>query len=67
MWSDYQAAYSDMLEKCNTAQAPWYIVPSDSKKYRNWAVGELLRETLVDLDPQYPDPALDIPAAFVPT
>ena len=35
-----------MLEQCNTAHAPWYVVPSDHKKYRNWAVGELLRETL---------------------
>ncbi len=62
LWSEYQSAYSDMLEKCNTAHAPWYIVPSDHKKYRNWAVGELLRETLTELDPQYPDPSLDIAA-----
>jgi PPK2 family polyphosphate:nucleotide phosphotransferase len=60
-WSDYQAAYSEMLERCNTPLAPWYIVPSDHKKYRNWAVGELLRETLADLDPKYPRPALDVP------
>jgi PPK2 family polyphosphate:nucleotide phosphotransferase len=61
-WSEYQAAFSEMLEKCNTEQAPWYVVPSDHKKYRNWAIGELLRETLVDLDPQYPHPQLDVPA-----
>jgi polyphosphate kinase 2 (PPK2 family) len=61
-WSAYQAAFSAMLEKANTAQAPWYVVPSDSKKYRNWAVGELLGETLLELDPQYPDPGLDVPA-----
>jgi PPK2 family polyphosphate:nucleotide phosphotransferase len=61
-WSDYQVAYSDMLEKCNTTHAPWYVVPSDHKKYRNWAVGELLRETLVELDPTYPQPPLDVPA-----
>jgi len=60
-WSEYQAAYSEMLERCNTPQAPWFVVPSDHKKYRNWAVSELLRETLVDLDPQYPRPALDVP------
>src|SRR3954470_24688947 len=32
-WSEYQGAYSDALERCNTASAPWYVVPSDSKKY----------------------------------
>jgi PPK2 family polyphosphate:nucleotide phosphotransferase len=61
-WSDYQLAFGDMLETCNTAHAPWYVVPSDHKKYRNWAVGQLLHETLAELDPQYPRPALDIAA-----
>jgi PPK2 family polyphosphate:nucleotide phosphotransferase len=61
-WADYLAAYEDMLGSCNTDAAPWYIVPSDSKKYRDWAVGELLRETLEDLDPRYPQPDLDIKA-----
>jgi PPK2 family polyphosphate:nucleotide phosphotransferase len=60
-WSEYQAAYSDLLERCNTAAAPWFVVPADSKKYRNWAVGELLRETLDELDPKFPQPPLDIP------
>jgi PPK2 family polyphosphate:nucleotide phosphotransferase len=60
-WSDYQAAYSDALEKCNTPQAPWYVVPSDHKRYRNWAVAELLRETLEVLNPEYPRPPLDVP------
>jgi PPK2 family polyphosphate:nucleotide phosphotransferase len=60
-WSDYQAAYSDMLDNCNTPAAPWYVVPSDHKKYRNWAVGEVLREVLEELDPKYPQPPLDVP------
>jgi PPK2 family polyphosphate:nucleotide phosphotransferase len=60
-WSEYQAAYSDLLERCNTAAAPWFVVPADHKKYRNWAVGELLRETLEQLDPKFPQPPLDIP------
>jgi PPK2 family polyphosphate:nucleotide phosphotransferase len=61
-WSEYLAAFSDMLDKCNTEQAPWYVVPSDHKKYRNWAVGELMVETLRELDPKYPHPKLDVPA-----
>jgi PPK2 family polyphosphate:nucleotide phosphotransferase len=61
-WSEYIAAFEAMLANCNTAAAPWYVVPSDSKKYRNWAVAELVRETLEELDPQYPRPALDVEA-----
>jgi PPK2 family polyphosphate:nucleotide phosphotransferase len=61
-WTEYQAAFQVMLERCNTAAAPWYVVPSDNKKYRNWAVAELLYETLTELDPHYPRPALDLDA-----
>jgi PPK2 family polyphosphate:nucleotide phosphotransferase len=60
-WSDYQAAFSTMLEECNTEHAPWHVVPGDHKKYRNWAIGEMLRETLEELDPHYPQPSLDVP------
>lgn len=59
-WADYQAAFERMLRRTDTATAPWYVVPGDHKKYRNWAVAELLHETLGTLNPQYPRPALDI-------
>jgi PPK2 family polyphosphate:nucleotide phosphotransferase len=61
-WTDYQLAYQEAIEGTNTPQAPWYVIPSDSKKYRNWLVGELLREVFGDLDPRYPQPELDVPA-----
>ncbi len=37
-WAEYQEAYETALERCNTDAAPWYVVPSDTKWYRNWAV-----------------------------
>ena len=61
LWSDYQLAYAAALENTSTEPAPWYVIPSDRKWYRNWAITELLRETLVQLDPQYPDVNLDVP------
>jgi PPK2 family polyphosphate:nucleotide phosphotransferase len=60
-WIEYQAAYEGMLQHCSTDAAPWHIVPSNDKKYRNWAIAEILRETLEDLDPQYPELTLDVP------
>ncbi|WP_375388684.1 PPK2 family polyphosphate kinase, partial [uncultured Amnibacterium sp.] len=51
-WDDYQAAYGAVLERTSTDVAPWYVVPADHKSYRNWAVAQLLRETLEELDPQ---------------
>jgi PPK2 family polyphosphate:nucleotide phosphotransferase len=59
-WSAYQAAYEVLLERCNTDVAPWYLVPSDSKPYRNWAVAQMLHEVFVELDPQYPRLAMDV-------
>jgi PPK2 family polyphosphate:nucleotide phosphotransferase len=53
-WSAYQDAYADVLRRCGTDVAPWYVVPSDRKWYRNWAVARLLYETLTELDPRYP-------------
>jgi PPK2 family polyphosphate:nucleotide phosphotransferase len=61
-WAEYQEAYRIALERCSTDAAPWYAVPADRKWYRNWAVGRLLLETVRDLDPHYPQPALDVPA-----
>jgi PPK2 family polyphosphate:nucleotide phosphotransferase len=59
-WTDYQAAFTGMLQHCTTDAAPWYVVPSDHKWYRNWAIGQLLAETLMTLDPQYPQLGLEV-------
>lgn len=62
LWPKYQEAFQAMLERCDTPEAPWYVVPANSKKYRNWAVAQLLLETLEELDPQYPELDLDVDA-----
>nr|CEL14611.1 UDP-galactose-lipid carrier transferase [Kibdelosporangium sp. MJ126-NF4]CTQ96760.1 UDP-galactose-lipid carrier transferase (EC 2.-.-.-) [Kibdelosporangium sp. MJ126-NF4] len=59
-WDDYQQAYTDALTRCDTDTAPWYVVPADHKWYRNWAVSQLLLETLEEMDPQYPEPSFDV-------
>ncbi len=60
LWPDYQRAYETVLERTSADLAPWYVVPSDRKWYRNWAVGRLLLETLADLAPRLPEPAYDV-------
>jgi PPK2 family polyphosphate:nucleotide phosphotransferase len=61
-WSKYQEAYVDALHRCSTDVAPWYVIPADRKWYRNWAVANLLLETLRDLDPELPKPDYDVDA-----
>jgi len=59
-WDEYMKAYEKMIEATSSEEAPWHVIPSDRKWYRNWAVEQLLVETLRDLDPRYPEPALDV-------
>ena len=60
-WDDYMSAYGLAITRCSTPDAPWYVVPANDKVYRNWAVGRILAETLAEMNPQYPQPKLDIP------
>lgn len=61
-WDEYQAAYDLAIARCSTAEAPWYIVPADARWFRNYAISRLLVEVLREMDPRYPQPALDVPA-----
>ncbi len=59
-WLDYQQAYADALERCSTQHAPWYVVPSDHKWYRNWAVAQLLTEQLRAMRLEWPVADFDV-------
>jgi PPK2 family polyphosphate:nucleotide phosphotransferase len=59
-WDDYQRAYEDALTECNTDYAPWYIVPADHKWYRNLIVGRVVRDTLEEMNPKFPQPPKDL-------
>ncbi len=53
-WDEYRAAFEEMLEETSTSYAPWYVVPGNRNWLRNLAVGEILADTLDDLEPAYP-------------
>jgi len=61
-WDDYQTAYGAAIGRCSTATAPWYVIPANRKWYRNWAVSQLLIETMEEMKSTYPNPHLDIRA-----
>ena len=56
LWDVYQKAYNDMLEKTSTKWAPWYIIPSNRKWYRNLVIASIMVETLKKLNIEYPEP-----------
>jgi PPK2 family polyphosphate:nucleotide phosphotransferase len=55
-WDDYQGAYEDALNATSTPWAPWYVVPSDHKWFRNLVVARVVAATLEAMDPRYPPP-----------
>jgi PPK2 family polyphosphate:nucleotide phosphotransferase len=57
LWSEYQAAYEIMLNRCSTAWAPWHVIPADRKWARNAAIAKIVRATLEAMAPRYPKPA----------
>ena len=64
-WDDYMAAYGLVLERCNEDVAPWYVIPADRKWYRNWAIAQLLTETLTSLNLTWPAATFDVAAEKV--
>src|SRR3954468_6754776 len=41
-WDDFTEAYEDAISRCAAPHAPWLLVPSDAKWFRNLAVAESL-------------------------
>jgi PPK2 family polyphosphate:nucleotide phosphotransferase len=64
LWDKYQQVYASALGECSTPHAPWYVIPSDKKWFRNFAVAEIVAETLQGLNPQFPKPVVDV-ASFI--
>jgi len=57
-------AFGDVLSKCSTDDAPWYVIPSERRWYRNLAITKILVDRLKAMDPQMPEPSFD-PASIV--
>jgi len=65
-WNDYMEAYEDAISRCNIPAAPWIIVPSNRKWYRNLVVVRAIVEALEDMNPQYPAPEPGLDRVVIP-
>jgi PPK2 family polyphosphate:nucleotide phosphotransferase len=61
-WDDYIDAFEDMLHKTSTKHAPWFVIPSNHKWFRNLAISQIIAQTLEDLKMKLPQPTVDIAA-----
>jgi PPK2 family polyphosphate:nucleotide phosphotransferase len=59
-WDEYMVAYDDAISLTSADRAPWYIVPSDRKWYRNLVVSQILIDTIRDMGIAYPVTEFDL-------
>lgn len=60
LWDDYQQAFEAVLARTSTKHAPWYIIPSNHKWFRNLAVSQIVAGTMEELRMKPPKPTVDL-------
>jgi len=50
----YMKAYQKAIEATDTKWAPWYIVPADKKRYKNYVIAKVTRQALKSLNLKRP-------------
>ena len=58
-WPKYMDAYEDLLRPTSHKHAPWFVIPSDAKWFRNAAISAILVEALKSLNLKYPPPSFN--------
>ena len=59
-WDDYIKAFEAAIERCSTKHAPWFVIPSNHKWFRNLAVSSIIADALEEMNIQMPKPTVDI-------
>lgn len=59
-WDQYSEIFGDTLTRTNTKYAPWWIIPSNRKWFRNLVVSEILLKELRELKLEWPKPAMNL-------
>ena len=60
LWPDYIEAFEDAMERTSTRHAPWYVIPSNHKWFRNLAISEIVADTLENMNLKLPPTQVDI-------
>ena len=60
LWDDYIEAFEDAISATSTKEAPWYVIPSNHKWFRNLAVSQIMADTMESLSLAFPEPSVDL-------
>jgi polyphosphate kinase 2 (PPK2 family) len=53
-WDEYMEAYEDMIRNTASEHAPWFVVPSDNKRYARAVVAAAVINALDSLNLEFP-------------
>lgn len=59
-WDAYMKAYQDAMAATSTKAAPWFVIPSNHKWFRNLAISQIVADTMADFGMKYPKPKVDL-------
>lgn len=59
-WGQYMSAFEEMLSSTGTSYAPWYIVPSNRKWFRNLLVSQVMLRLMQGMNLEWPKPGIDL-------
>jgi PPK2 family polyphosphate:nucleotide phosphotransferase len=59
-WDDYIEAFEAALSRCSTDHAPWFVIPSNHKWFRNLSVSAIVADALENMKIEVPKPTVDI-------
>jgi PPK2 family polyphosphate:nucleotide phosphotransferase len=59
-WPAYIEAHEQAMRETSTSRAPWYVIPSNRKWFRDLAISSILADTLDEMDPKFPMPSVDL-------
>ena len=60
LWDDYITAFEDAIAATSTSTAPWYVIPSNHKWFRNLAVSQIMADKMEELGMTFPKPTVDL-------
>jgi len=60
LWPQYVEAYEDAIEQTSTKRAPWFVIPSNHKWFRDLAISTIVADAMDDMGLELPAPRVDL-------
>ena len=60
LWDEYTAAFEEAIAQTSTAEAPWFVIPSDNKWFRDLAISEVIVAAIEGMNLQLPKTEVDL-------